>query len=788
MELKLSEEIEKKERNYSNLMQLFKYDSSLSYNYLNLSIVKTGLSLLVLFFLTLSLNSFAKDIAPFDKEQQKKTIQEKMSQRQFADVSAFEINTGQYSADLLYRFGSATANVDFYQDRLVFSLRKMTKGLDLTTPEGLPEFEYVNWEIHLNSKDALVSHVEETESKGVNYFDKDGNNIKRYQTTKVIYKEVYPNIDLVFYQSTEGALKYDFILHKGAYLSDINLEYIGVENLYLQSTGQLSYSTKWGIVQEEKPFSYTLEGKNTVDISYSLRGNSLSFEGEEDLIREETVLDPIYVDWSSYFYGSGNNGTSWAWTWVLDLDIDDSNNVYVTGMTNDRFPILANAYDTSPAGYYDGFVCKMSEDGDSILWFSYIGGSSYEYSFTLTVNSAHQPVIAGFSWSNDFPTTPGAWDRNGGSGGTGWGVYKGFVTKFTDDGDSLVFSTFLGGASNDLIHSMTLDDGGNVYITGETKSNDFPTTTGCYDPSYNGAAGGWGWQGGDAFLTKMNSNGTNLLFSTFIGGANDDVGYDIQLSPNNEIYIVGKTGSGNFPVTPGSPIFNYNVLGNTDGFVMKFKPDGKTLVYSKLMGGNGDDWFESVYINSYDEAYVAGISTSSDFYTTQNAYQTSNNGSADIVVVKMNALGQNVSYSTYIGGSNAEQYWSGWIYNSNVSISANVREEAIVCGISRSTDFPVTSDALYSNNPSGLGGGFYNTSAVIFKLDYLGKNQLYGTYYGGSNFEIPGANKLRRISCYTNILYGGIYKFVRLSQQRMESTEKINHQPLQAAFWTGFHI
>ncbi|MFY0643365.1 MAG: gliding motility-associated C-terminal domain-containing protein [Bacteroidia bacterium] len=744
--------------------------------------MKAGLPILLLTFLTLSLNSFAKDIAPFQKEKQKKAIQDKISQRQFANVSAFEINSGQYAAELLYRFGSATANVDFYQDRMVFSLRKMTKGLELTTPEGLPEFEYVSWEIQLNSQSAAVSHLGEEEVKGVNYFDKHGKKAERLKASKVVYESVYPNIDLVFYQSSTGALKYDFILHKGAYLSDIQMEYIGVENLYLQSDGQLSYSTKWGIVQEEKPFSYTQEGRNTVDIAYALNANTLGFKADFDLIEMETVLDPIYVDWSTYFYGTGNNGTSWAWTWVLDLDIDDSNNVYVTGMTNDRFPILTNAYDTSPAGFYDGFICKMSEDGDSILWFSYIGGSSYEYSFTLTVNSAHQPVIAGFSWSSDFPTTAGAWDQTYGGG---FNVYKGFVTKFNSTGDSLVFSTFLGGGSNDLIHSMTLDNSGNVYITGETKSSDFPTTTGCYDNTYNGSAGGWGWNGGDAFLTKLNANGTNLLFSTYIGGANDDVGYDIQLSPSNEIYIVGKTGSGNFPVTPGSPIFNYNVLGATDGFVMKFKSDGKTLVYSKLMGGSQGDWFESVYINSFDEAYVAGISESSDFYTTKDAYQTSNKGSQDIVVVKMNALGQNVSYSTYIGGSNAEQYWSGWIYNSNVSISANVREEAVVCGISRSTDFPVTSDALYTNNPSGATSGWWNTSAVIAKLDYLGKKLLYGTYYGGSSYEIPGANKLRRISCYTNILYGGV-----TASSNYPTTAGVYKENKSSAttgfFWTGF--
>lgn len=733
--------------------------------------------------ISLSFLSIAKDKSSGNPEKKKEEIQSKLSDHFTRAEAVFEINTGQYESEFSYRYGSPTANVDFYTEKVVFSLRRQTKNIDLSKPDGFAEFEYVSWEIDFNpSSISTLTHETEQLVKGVHYFkNNNGKSLNKTTTDRITYKDIFPHIDLVFYSNTDGALKYDFVLHPGAKLSDIKLNYTGVESMRILQDGTMSYSTKWGIVTEDKPVSFLQSNQSTVDISYRLDGNSLGFQADQDLITETTIIDPIYVDWSTYFYGTGSSTTGWAWTWVLDLDIDDSNNVYVTGMTSDRFPANTGAYDTSPGGYYDAFVCKMAPAGDSIIWFSYIGGSSYEYSFTLTVNGMEQPAIAGFSWSNDFPTTPGAFDRSGGA----INYYKGFIAKFGKDGDSLIFSTFLGGSGSDLIHSMVLDAGGNLYITGETKSSDFPVTANCFQPTYGGAGSSSWWTGGDAFLTKMNPNGTSLLFSTYIGGALDDVAYEVALSPANEIYLVGKTSSGNFPVTAGSNIFNYNVQGTTDGFVMKFRTNGNTLVYSKLLGGSGADWFEGVYINDIDEAYIAGISESSNFYTTSKAYQRSSAGGADIVLVKMNRLGQNVIYSTYLGGGGDEKYYSGWIYNSNVSVSVNVREEPIICGISRSSNFPVTSDALMKVNPSSVTGGWWSSSAVIAKLDYLGEKLLYSTYFGGSSYEIPGANKLKRISCYTNILYGGV-----TASSDFPTTSGVYKEGKSSSgsgfFWTGF--
>jgi gliding motility-associated-like protein len=735
-------------------------------------------------FIVLRVTPLLGQIQEIDKEKLQLGLRQELGE----NALLFEKNDGQFAEKFHYRYSSSNACVDFYEDKILFGLREATTEFDPRQIDNPVQFDYVTWGIKLvgaNSLSIIPDGLDE--SSPVNFFAKNGKNIKQRRTSRLRYENVYPHIDLVFYTTSKGELKYDFILKKGALLSDIRLKYENVSKLSVSEDKELVYHTKWGEIREAKPFSYRQKNGKQVSISYSVTGETVQFKSSFNRVEETIVLDPIYVDWSTYFYGTGNNGFTWAYTSVYDLDVDDAGFVYATGITNDRFPGLANSYDTTTNGFYDAFICKMAPNGDSIVWFSYLGGSSYEYCFTLAVNDNQEPVVSGFTWSNDFPITPGAYDTTPNIT-NGWtNYYAGFVSKFNKDGDSLIFSTYLGGDGSDLIHSLILDDSNNIYIAGETRSTDFPTTSGCYQSKYGGnSTGGSWWTGGDGFITKMRPDGKSVEFSTYLGSYAADAIYEIALSSKKEIFVVGKTASTNFPVTPGARIFNYSVVGPNDGFVCRFSADGKRMLYGKLMGGSGEDWFEGIYVNQNDEAYIAGITRSSDFYTTTNAYQRNNKGGADIVVVKLPSGGQNVYYSTYLGGSGDELYYSGFIYNSNVRIAANVREEAIICGISRSNDFPVTTDALQDKNPSSNGAGtWWNSSATIAKLDHTGRNLLYGTYYGGSGYEVPGANRLKRTSCYTNILYGGF-----TSSSDYPTTKGVFREDKSSAssgfFWTGF--
>lgn len=731
------------------------------------------------------LSSGAKNKEVNDLLSKKSSIADKIGSQFRGESALFEYNAGQYEGSFTYRFTSPTACVDFHSDKVIFRLRKVKRELNPKKMDEPMLFDYISWQIDLNGKSEIEA-LGDLQSTNVNYFLGSDKRISKQLAESILYRNIYPNIDLVFYKSEEGELKYDFVLHPTAKLSDIKLNYSGIENLSIDEAGNLVYDTKWGSIKEEAPFSFKKDNKEEVEINYSLQDNELSFTADFDEVYEEIILDPIYVDWSSYFYGTGSTSATFSFTWVFDLDIDDEDNVYVAGITTDRFPGMDSAYDSTFNGGYDAYVCKMSAAGDSILWFTYIGGDSWEYYCKIAVNDDHEPVITGFTNSSNFPTTAGVFD-NSYNGGGSWGNFTGFVSKFSAKGDSLIFSGFLGGSNGqDLTQSIVIDESGYIYLAGQTSSSDFPVTSGCYQSTYGGgtALGGY-WNKGDAFLTKMEPDGSDLVFSTFFGGINDDVAYQVAISPNKDIYIVGKTNSTNFPTTPGSTIFNYNVSGVSDGFIAKFDPSGNNLEYGKMMGGSGADWFEGIYVNERDEAYVAGVTNSNNFYTTKNAYQKNLKGGYDAVVIKFNPGGQNVYYSTYLGGS-GDEYFPYWFNSSNVRIAANVREEPIICGLTRSNDYPVTADALMGSNPSaGSATTWWNSAATITKLDFLGRKLLYGTYYGGSNYELPGVTKLKRISCYTNILYGGFTTSTDYPTTTGAYKETRNSTG-SSYYWTGF--
>jgi len=538
------------------------------------------------------------------------------------------------------------------------------------------------------------------------------------------------------------------------------LSYDGIEGLTIDQEGQLVVETKWGSFSEAAPVSYQIIDGETVsvDVSYRIVDGELKYSIDSDYNPNyDLVVDPIYVDWSTYFYGSGKSKVyAWAYTYVEDLDMDDNFDVYIAGRTSDYFPTEYGAYDTSINGYFDAFICKMNKDGDSLIYFSYIGGNSWEFTSALAVNSKKEPVISGLTWSADFPVTSNAFDKKG----AGVNNYKSFVSKFSSDGKKLIFSTYLGGSGRfNSVKALELNKDGHVYMVGSTNSSDFPTTSGCLQDKYGGGSGSGVWYERDAFFAILKNDGSDLLYSTYIGGAGNETALNIALNPKEEIYIVGHSTSSNFPVTVGSrQFFNYAAKGGQDGFVMKLRKDAKAIIYSHLMGGSGIDAFEGIYVNKYDEPYVAGYSNSNDF-PTKNAYQPQLKGGYDQIIVKMVSSGSNVRYSTYLGGSGDDYYYAGFWYYSfpNIRIAANIREEAIVCGLSKSTNYPTTSDALQRTNNSATGGSsFWRTSTTIAKLNMYGDKLLYGTYWGGGGYEYPGAVKLKRISCYTSILYGGM--------------------------------
>jgi hypothetical protein len=453
--------------------------------------------------------------------------------------------------------------------------------------------------------------------------------------------------------------------------------------------------------------------------------------------------------YSTYLGGSSDEQ-------FCQIAIDTAGNVYVTGMTySSNFPVTSNAFDTSIDldHYIDIFVSKLDATGSTLLYSTYLGGFDYEYSGNIAVDLLGNAYVTGNTYSSDFPTTPGAFDTTLGSAvpafvtklnpsgsalvystflggnsgftlGTGIAVdtsgnayitgyvetadfpvtvnafdttFNGnedvFVTKLNPTGTALLYSTYLGGGGDDDSFDIALDNNGNVYVTGQTNSSNYPITLGAFDTTYHG--------NDDVFVAKLSTSDSTLFYSTILGGNVNDRGWGIAIDSFGDAYIAGYTSSTNFPVTPGAYDTNNHTLG--DIFVTKLNPTGTALVYSTYLGGNGSEgyWLTpyrkavDIAIDGSGNTYITGYTSSTDFTVTANAFDTSFNGGYylhdgyDAFVTRLNANGSGLDYSTYLGGS---------LDDGGSTIALDNAGNIYVAGSTGSSDFPTTTGAYNITN------------------------------------------------------------------------------------------
>jgi len=339
---------------------------------------------------------------------------------------------------------------------------------------------------------------------------------------------------------------------------------------------------------------------------------------------------------------------------------------------------------------------------DPVLSYStYLGGSGDEQANYVAVDSAGKAYVTGRVASADFPTTSGADSSLG-------GTQDGFVTKLNPSGSALVYSTYLGGSGVDDGEAITVDASANAYVTGIAGSNDFPTSGGAVDTTLGGTE--------DAYVAKLNSVGA-LVYSTLLGGSGIEEGFGIAVDSASNAYATGLTSSADFP-TVGA--FDATLGGAQDAFVTKLNATGTVIAYSTYLGGGGSDQAGSIALDSASNAYVPGVTASSDFPTSTGAADTTLGGSTDAFVTKLTASGSAVAYSTYLGGSADESVPFG--------IAVDGSRNAYVTSRTFSSDFPTTRDAFDST----LGG---TQDAFVTKLNASGSSLAYSTYLGGSGTE-----------------------------------------------------
>ncbi|HKO96289.1 MAG TPA: SBBP repeat-containing protein [Pyrinomonadaceae bacterium] len=523
---------------------------------------------------------------------------------------------------------------------------------------------------------------------------------------RVRYSEVYPGIDMVYY-GDQRRLEYDFVVTPGADPSVIELAFKGIKNYEITYEGDLVLRTSQGDIRQSKPFAYQeVNGvKKEVSAGYVPNGvGRLGFQlGDYDPARP-LIIDPVLV-YSSYLGGSGfDQGYAIA--------ADQLGNAYVTGRTAAiDFPTTAGALQTNYGGG-DAFIAKLNPAGTALIYSTYLNGASGN---GIAVDSAGSAYVTGDAYTTNFPTTVGAFQTVP----TGFDV---FVTKLNPSGSALDYSSRFGGNLDDFGRGIALDAGGNAYITGWTSCQ----ASTCTFPTVNAFQAEYAGGINDAFVTKIDSTGSALVYSTYLGGgdfinATEDWGEAIAVDNAGSAYVTGYTYSPDFPVTAGA--FDRSRAG-LDAFVTKFAPNGRSVAYSTFLGGPGRELGMGIAVDSSGNAYVTGITESSDnpftsvpdgFPVTAGAFQT--RGSFDAFVTKLNPNGSGLVYSTYLGGNQGVD--RGW------AIAIDNAGNAYVTGDTTSNTFP-TANAIQS----GYGGGL--SDAFVTKVNASGSALVFSTFLGGS--------------------------------------------------------
>ena len=343
-----------------------------------------------------------------------------------------------------------------------------------------------------------------------------------------------------------------------------------------------------------------------------------------------------------------------------------------------------------------------------LLYSTFLGGSgNMDAARDIAVDESGSAYVAGQAYPG-FPTTPGAFDT-----GIDGVESDAFVAKLTPDGSGLVYATFLGGSDFDTAWGLTLDESGNAYLAGSTKSTDFPTTPGAIDTTVAGP--------GEAFVAKINTTGSELVYATLLGGAEGEFAWHVAVDEAGNAYVTGFTESPDFPTTPDA--FNTTLDTWYDIFVAKLNADATALFYSGLLGGENADYSYSVAIDGAGSAYVTGYTLSNDFPVTPGSIDTGGDRQ-EVFVVKVNPDGRDLAYVTCLGGSEGE-------YAQAITVDATGR--AYIIGLTGSADFPVTAGAFDTS---------YNTTAeytgdsFVAALTPDGSEIAYATFLGGSDNDI----------------------------------------------------
>lgn len=531
-----------------------------------------------------------------------------------------------------------------------------------------------------------------------------GNDPSRWHTGvptygSIAYRDLYPGVDLVFLGSA-GGLKSELRVAAGASPAPIRLRYSGARELRLRADGALVIETVGGEILEEPPLVYQeIAGRRIeVEARYRLLGDGRVGFGLGTYRRSHAlVIDPALV--FSTYLGGIERDEGW------DIAVDADGYLYVAGSTaSDGFPTASPLQPAYGGGESDVFVAKIEPDGSALVFSSYVGGSAGDWGTAIALDAPGNVYLTGYTASQDFPVANAIQPTYGG------GQYDAFAAKFGSDGASVSYSTYLGGSGTatdpDQGLDIAVDDAGNAYVVGTTASDDFPTMFPVQATYQDG--------GSDAFIAKINTSGSGLVFSTYLGGSGIDQAYGVDVDTARSVHVAGLTRSFDFPRVAAMQGVK---AGGNDLFVAKFNPSGASLTFSTYLGGSAGDWANAIAVDADGNIHLTGVTGSFDFPTQDPIQPSIRGGTFDAFVTALDAAGANLVYSTFFGGFGDD-------HAEDIAVGADGR--ITIAGYAPASGFPPVvcpAQTLY-------GGGAHD--AFVVRLEAGATEVVFSSFLGGS--------------------------------------------------------
>ncbi len=603
-----------------------------------------------------------------------------------------------------------------------------------------------------------VSGIDRLTSKS-NYFI--GNDPAKWHTEvanfgRVAAQGVYPGIDLV-YHGNQGQLEYDFELAPQADPKKIRFELEGARGLRIDSQGDLLVKVEGGELRFHRPLAFqkTAGGRQLVPVRFLPKGKSqVEFRLASYDHSQPLVIDPV-LSYSTYLGGGNIDGAN-------GIAVAPDGSAFVAGGTfSTDFP-TANPLQPNAGGPHDfsqdAFVAKISADGSTLVYSTYLGGSEQDVANGIAVDSFGNSYVVGTTLSPDFPVTAGTFDSLcGGDGhcGSTWNVEglvvsNAFVAKLNIAGSALVYSTFLGYYSITQGLGIAVDGNFYAYVTGEVGPNIMPTVTisppavppppftivNGFETTFDNVGTEYGGTGTNAFITKFNAVGTGVLYSSYLGGDNQTVGNGVTVDASGDAYLTGLTYSDTgFPLTASALQGTYS--GSGDAFLTEVSTTATgsaSLAYSTYLGGNELMQGNAVAVDTKGNSYVTGATTSTTLgftppagaYQTSCALDTSGVCEGDAFAAKLDTADSgsaSLLYFTYLGGSLAD---------SGTGIAVDASGNVFLTGSTVSLNFPIAGAVFQPH----YGGG--NADAFVAELNPASPAAtalIYSTYLGGSSTD-----------------------------------------------------